>query len=60
MNLETWEVIAEQGIDNCDWVDEEVLADSDVTPNCEIEMTAAEAEALANAILTAVKQIRSQ
>lgn len=57
VSIETWLIAADANIDDCEWVDDENIADSNVIDNCEIEMTASEAQRLAEALLRAVENV---
>lgn len=58
INLEIWEINAESDIDDCSWVDDESFDDSEVTANCEIELSLAEAQMLAEMIQRGVDTAR--
>ena len=54
INLETWQVDPSAQIDGVDWVDDVSISDSDITANCEIELSIEDARNLANSLLNLI------
>ncbi len=60
VNIETWDIQSKTSLDNVSWVDSDSISDEDVVANTELELTAFEAEKLADAIMAAVRQLNRE
>jgi len=54
INIETWQLDPETKIEHCAWVDDTSISDSDISANCELEMSIEAARRLATSLLNMI------
>jgi hypothetical protein len=60
VNIETWQLEPSTSLNDMMWVDEPPIPDGSVSANTELELTAAQACELAEALLAAARSMKTQ